>query len=166
MGYSLALRIAVTDRWEELEKQLTQPQFEIPSSFSQALALASQLQEDKETLLLEVKIKDVKIEEDAPKIRIYEDLIDSDELVPFSVACKALGIGLRKLYAFLRKKKVVSSKRGSTYNIPHQSFVDRGYFDVKAKPWNQVGGESGVNYSAYITGAGMIWLEKYLDKNF
>lgn len=28
------------------------------------------------------------------------------------------------------------------------------------------GGDEGVTYTAYITGAGMVWLEKYLNKNY
>ena len=157
MGYSLALRIAVTDRWEELENQLIQPQ--LPSTFSEALRLLADSEDERQVLLLKAK-------EDAPKLQIYEDLIDSDELVSFDIACKALDIGLRKLYEFLRENKIVSDQRGERYNIPYQGFIDRRYFEVKVKPWINPFGDEGVKHTAYITGAGMIWLEKYLNKNY
>ena len=165
MGYSLALRIAVTDRWEELEKKESQPA--IPQTYAEALRLAAETVEVNEALKLEVSAKSTKIEEDAPKVEIYNDLVSSDELISFSVGCKVLDIGLRNLYCFLRDSNVVSSKRGSSYNIPYQSFIDRGYFVVKTKPYkNTYTGKEGLDLTAYITGAGMIWLEKYLNKNY
>jgi len=139
-----------------------QPQFEIPSSFSQALALASQLQEDKETLLLEVKVKDAKIEEDVPKIEIYEGLIDTEELFSISTAANNLNIGLKRLYVFLRNNKVLKS-HGEQRNLPYQRYMDSGYFLVKSKPYhNSITGKSGVNVKCYVTGRGMAWLEKNL----
>lgn len=52
-GYNVQLRMAIIKRWIELEAQ-TQSQFNLPTTFSQALLLAAQLEEQKEQLALQV----------------------------------------------------------------------------------------------------------------
>ncbi|MEB6558754.1 Rha family transcriptional regulator, partial [Acinetobacter baumannii] len=52
-GYNVQLRMAIIKRWTELEAQ-TQSQFNLPTTFSQALLLAAQLEEQKEQLALQV----------------------------------------------------------------------------------------------------------------
>jgi phage antirepressor YoqD-like protein/phage anti-repressor protein len=151
----------------QCEKELVQSQFEIPQTFSEALRLLADSEDEKQVLALEVATQSTKIKEDAPKVEIYNDLVATDELISMSVACKALDVGLRNMYGFLRDSKIISSKRGSSYNIPYQSYIDRGYFVVKTKPYkNPHTGKEGVDFTAYVTGSGMIWLEKYLNKNY
>lgn len=52
-GYNVQLRMAIIQRWNELEAQ-AQQQFALPTTFSQALLLAAQLEEQKEQLALQV----------------------------------------------------------------------------------------------------------------
>lgn len=52
-GYNVQLRMAIIKRWNELEAQ-AQQQFAVPTTFSQALLLAAQLEEQKEQLALQV----------------------------------------------------------------------------------------------------------------
>ena len=52
-GYNVQLRMAIIKRWNELESQ-AQQQFAVPTTFSQALLLAAQLEEQKEQLALQV----------------------------------------------------------------------------------------------------------------
>ena len=52
-GYNVQLRMAIIKRWNELEAQ-AQQQFALPTTFSQALLLAAQLEEQKEQLALQV----------------------------------------------------------------------------------------------------------------
>ena len=150
-----------------MEEKINNLQSALPQTKLEWMQLAVETEKENQSLKLEVSAKSTKIEEDAPKVEIYNDLISSDDLIPFNVGCKALDIGLRKLYAFLRKRNIVSSKRGINYNIPHQPYIDSGYFVVKAKPYkNPYTDKEGISLTAHITGAGMIWLEKYLNKNY
>ena len=161
------VRKATVKLIRSMEEKINNLQPAIPQTYAEALRLAAETVEANEALKLEVSAKSSKIEEDAPKVEIYNDLISSDDLIPFNVGCKALDIGLRKLYAFLRKRNIVSSKRGSNYNIPHQPYIDSGYFVVKAKPYkNTYTDKEGISLTAHITGSGMIWLENYLNKNY
>lgn len=50
-GYNVQLRMMIVKRWSELEAQ---QQFALPTTFSQALLLAAQLEEQKEQLALQV----------------------------------------------------------------------------------------------------------------
>ncbi|HDU8502999.1 TPA: phage regulatory protein/antirepressor Ant [Acinetobacter baumannii] len=52
-GYNVQLRMAIIKRWNELESQ-AQQNFALPTTFSQALLLAAQLEEQKEQLALQV----------------------------------------------------------------------------------------------------------------
>lgn len=52
-GYNIQLRMAIIKRWTELEAQ-AQQSFALPTTFSQALLLAAQLEEQKEQLALQV----------------------------------------------------------------------------------------------------------------
>ena len=90
-----------------------------------------------------------------------------ESLISFGTASKALGIKSIKLIGFLRENLILSNEKGDKHNMPHQYFVDRGYFEVKTNDnaSNDIKKE-GLHITAYITGAGMIWLEKYLNKNY
>ena len=177
--YRLIIRskLPSSERFEEWVMEEVLPQIRkngsyvsqptLPQTFSEALRLLADSEDEKQVLQLEVSTQSIKIEEDAPKIEIYNDLVATEELISMSVACKALDVGLRNMYGFLRDCKIISSKRGSSYNIPYQSYIDRGYFVVKTKPYpNPHTGKEGIDFTAYITGSGMIWLEKYLNKNY
>jgi hypothetical protein len=52
-GYSIPLRAKVTDRLRELEAQAAAAAPKLPTSFAEALRLAAQLEEQKETLRLQ-----------------------------------------------------------------------------------------------------------------
>ena len=88
MGYSLELRIAVTDRWEELEKKT------LPQSFSQALLLASQQAE-----LIEQQ--EAKMKLDAPKVDYFDDLIDRDLYLSLRDTAKELNQKQKKFNQWL-----------------------------------------------------------------
>jgi anti-repressor protein len=151
---------------EKQLKAIQEDRFSLPTTFSEALRLLADSTDENESLKLEVTTQSKKIEEDAPKLEIYDGLIDTEELFSISTAANNLNIGLRKLYDYLRKNNIFKSS-GEQKNLPYQRYMDSKYFLVKSKPYhNSLTGKSGVGVKAYVTGQGMAWLEKNLVNRY
>ncbi|WP_368678882.1 Rha family transcriptional regulator [Acinetobacter lactucae] len=89
-GYNVQLRMAIIKRWNELEEQAKQ-QFQLPTTFSQALLLAAQLEEQKEQLALQVAQQQQVIEHQQPTVDAYELLAGKKGSMCFQDAYKFLG---------------------------------------------------------------------------
>lgn len=85
-GYSVKYRLAIIDRWQELESK--QPKFSIPQTLPEALRLAADLADQ-----LAVA---------APKVAVYELLADRKGDVSTTIVAKQLGTTAIKLNKFLR----------------------------------------------------------------
>lgn len=113
-------------------------QFQLPTTMSEALQLAAD--------------KARKLEEAQPKIEFFEQVADATGLHSMGDAAKMLGYGRNTFFAKLRDMKILMKS-----NIPYQTFIDRGYFEVKE---NVVGGEEKfLKSQTFVTGKGLIWLE-------
>ncbi|MBU2644462.1 phage regulatory protein/antirepressor Ant [bacterium] len=130
----------------ELKQKLTdsyfhykqKTQFQIPATFAEALRLAAETQE--------------KLEQAQPKIEFFDQVADAAGLHNMGDAAKMLGYGRNTFFAKLREMKILMGS-----NIPYQTFIDRGYFEVKE---NVVGGEEKfLKSQTFVTGKGLIWLE-------
>lgn len=84
-GYSVKYRLAIIDRWQELE---TKQQFNIPQTLPEALRLAADLAD-------QLAIA-------APKVAVYELLADRKGDVSTTIVAKELGTTAIKLNKFLR----------------------------------------------------------------
>lgn len=80
----------LVDRWIELESQAKQ-HFQLPTTFSQALLLAAQLEEQKEQLALQVAQQQQVIEHQQPTVDAYELLAGKKGSMCFQDAYKFLG---------------------------------------------------------------------------
>lgn len=89
-GYNVQLRMAIIKRWNELEEQAKQ-HFQLPTTFSQALLLAAQLEEQKEQLALQVAQQQQVIEHQQPTVDAYELLAGKKGSMCFQDAYKFLG---------------------------------------------------------------------------
>lgn len=116
---------------------------ELPKTFAQALRLAAEQAEKLEAL--------------EPKGKVYDQIIESDNLLTLNDAAKSIGIGRNNMMRELRLMNILRRN-----NTPFQAFIDRGYFQVKVKP--VVKGESVENYTqTFVTGKGLVWLSKKLS---
>jgi phage regulator Rha-like protein len=88
-GYSVKYRLAIIDRWQELE---TKQQFNIPQTLPEALRLAADLAD-------QLAIA-------APKVAVYELLADRKGDVSTTIIAKELGTTAIKLNRFLRDSGV------------------------------------------------------------
>lgn len=84
-GYSVKYRLAIIDRWQELEAK---QQFNIPQTLPEALRLAADLAD-------QLAIA-------APKVAVYELLADRKGDVSTTIVAKELGTTAIKLNKFLR----------------------------------------------------------------
>ena len=78
---------------------------------------------------------------------------------PMQDAAKMIGIGSRKLFTLLRKRRVLDKS-----NVPYQKYIDQGYFKVQQGSW--VHHECGIQYYSrtVVTNNGIDWLRKLIEE--
>lgn len=92
-----------------------------------------------------------------PKAEAYDTFMDASNLQPMNDVAKCLGIGRNKLFALLRKKKIIRSN-----NTPYQEYIDRGYFEVKEKPIKM--GDASFNYAqTFVTAKGVDYIARIVE---
>ncbi|HHY0479591.1 phage antirepressor KilAC domain-containing protein [Vibrio parahaemolyticus] len=141
---------AVVDRWQELEKK---SQVSVPATFAEALQLAANQAKE-----LEAKNQQLAIA--APKAEFADAVAGVDKGVLLGQFAKTVGLGPIAIFRILRELKIFMS-RGSSYNLPYQEFVERGYFTVKQGTY-ETNSETRISHTAMVTGKGEIWLRKKL----
>ncbi|TON69712.1 DNA-binding protein [Vibrio parahaemolyticus] len=141
---------AVVDRWQELEKK---SQVSVPATFAEALQLAANQAKE-----LEAKNQQLAIA--APKAEFADAVAGADKGVLLGQFAKTVGLGPIAIFRILRELKIFMS-RGSSYNLPYQEFVERGYFTVKQGTY-ETNSETRISHTAMVTGKGEIWLRKKL----
>jgi phage regulator Rha-like protein len=124
-GYSAELRARIIDRWQELEKVVAPlaPMHALPQSFAQALQLAADQAR-------QIEQQNATIAEQAPKVDLYERLLNAGGLIGLQDAGRALhchpNLFIRDVvipdYCFRDGSRIVAK----------QSWVQRGLFENKA----------------------------------
>ena len=137
---------------DTLDQMIASPEF--------GIKLLSALKEERDrNVMLATKVEALnsKIEADRPKVQFAEDISGHDMTISVGDFAKILSkhgrfIGRNRLYALLRDQKILNEK-----NIPYQSYIDSGYFEViEVRKYG--------NYypAARITGKG----QQYLHRKF
>lgn len=136
----------LVDRWQELEAQQA---FRIPQSFSAALRLTGELQEQVEHLQLKAK-------ENAPRVEFANAVRRMEGACKIGEFGKVIGIGQNKLFAMLRQDEILMHN-----NLPYQRFIDSEYFVViEQTPYTDRSGKAHPTFTTMVTGKGQVWLEK------
>ena len=120
----------------------------------------SGLSEDVKEIVFEDLRKNNKIlqEKNAELQAFYDTLLNTEGLLPMNTVAKELGIGLKRMYAFLRSRDVMFYK--GNVNIPYQRFMEQELFKVKETPC-----KDGVYRPAtYATRKGLEYIRKLLVK--
>lgn len=154
-GYSVKYRLAIIDRWRELEAEKANGRFVIPQTFAEALRLSADLAEQ-----VSEKTKQLAIA--APKVEFYDAVTASDTICQMAVAAQTAGLpfGRNILFQRLREMGVMISG-GDRHNLPKQEYIRRGLFTVKeSKMENPKTGEPIVRFTSYVTQRGLDWLIK------
>jgi phage antirepressor YoqD-like protein len=149
-GYSVKYRLAIIDRWHQLEAGQA---LAIPSH-SEALRLAADAIDKADALALEVA--DLK-----PKAEFYDAVTASDEVIQLAVACQVLdmGFGRNTLFQRLRNRGVLITA-GGRHNLPKQRFIEQGLFTVKQSHYVDSDKQVQPCYTPYVTQKGLDWLRR------
>lgn len=140
----------------------------IPQTYSEALLLAGNLAQEKEQLALELKESqelqvlsesllleaETKIEEDAPKVEIYDDLITTEEEALVGSIAKLLKIPPRFFFSELRRHGHLNQD-----NSPSVKAINAGYMSSRIHAFNYRG-DMKYNITALITMKGLIFYRK------
>lgn len=104
---------------------VTQSQFKIPQTYAEALLEAGRLALENEKLIAQAK-------ENEPKVKAFNELMQSKDALDFLTFSKIIGIGRTKLFAKLRELNILRAD-----NTPYQRFIDNGYFRVIESSYTQ-----------------------------
>lgn len=149
-GYSVKYRLAIIDRWHELEAQQA---FQIPQTLPDALRLAADLADKVQEQTQQLAIA-------APKVEFYDTVTESGTVCSMAVAAQVanLPFGRNTLFIKLREKGALISC-GERYNLPKQEFIERGYFTVKENNFEHpTTGEVIIKFTTQVTQKGIDWL--------
>lgn len=92
--------------------------------------------------------------------QFYDDLMDTEGLMPINRVAKELEIGEYKLFKFLRDKKIFFYDK-DMINLPYERFRKEGKFKVKETPCQD--GE--IRSVTYATKKGLEYIRKLLRKD-
>lgn len=153
-GYDAKLRMAIIERWEELESKNRNGGFKVPTSFKEALLLAAKQQE-------ELEKQQLLIEEQKPKVEFYDDVVDSKDAIDIAKVAKTLnmGIGRNNLFQFLRDKKVLMQN-----NTPYQYYVDNQWFRCVESRYMKPNGDICINIKTVVLQKGLDGIRKLLKE--
>ncbi len=141
----------LVDRWIELENQ-AKPQFQLPTTFSQALLLAAQLEEQKEQLALQVVEQQQVIEVIQPKADVYDIISNSENTYTIRVAAKLLKKRPKDLTEWLIDNRWMYGRSASTYRPAAQH--DRNHLKLVASQYGT---------QVRVTGKGLVWIARKLN---
>jgi phage antirepressor YoqD-like protein len=149
-GYSAPLRYKIVVRLHELEAQmakppaLTLPNFSNPAEAARAWATEF----EGRTLALEVvKERDEKIAKDAPKVQVFDKLIDSTGLTNFQKFCTSLNLNQRSIKIWLREIRWLRADQWEVNPLPTAMAVEAGYCVVKREE-TQFGFKQSIMFTA------------------
>lgn len=97
----------------------------------------------------QVKIQAVQLEDAQPKIEFHDQVGDSEGLYSIGETAKMLGTGRNRLFKRLRSADIFFGTQ------PYQSYIDRGYFELKTTTAN-----GHVQKQAFTTPKGLQWIHE------
>ena len=152
----------------DCEKQLQDNRFSLPQTFSEALQLAANLEEEKQRAIDQNRLLEAKIEEDKPKLEFADTLISSSTVLrKVSQVAKELSnhsdvkIGQKTLYDYLRGINWVYAHSTE----PKQEAVNKGYLVLKEHQIKTQYGTTKITPQTLVTPKGMENLLRRLKKN-
>lgn len=121
-GYDAKLRMAIINRWEQLELE-RRSAFKVPTSFAEALQLAADQAK-------ELEEKQKLIEEQKPKAEYFDELVDRKLNINFRDTAKELGVKEKDFINFLLARNYIyRDKKGQIK--PIAIHVEKGLFEIK-----------------------------------
>lgn len=117
-----------------------------------------QVQVEKQQLQIENKSQAEKIEEDAPKVEVYDKTMNASGLKTIQQIAKILKV--TNIFDKLKEIKILMDD-----NTPYKRYVDSGMFEVKTRTYTNKYGKEFTYLRTYVTGKGEIKLAQILGCN-
>jgi anti-repressor protein len=152
-GYDAVSRMKVIQRWQQLEGGPVLPQTKAEAY--RALAEAAEREEELTRQLIEAQ----------PAKDFYAAVYESNDAIPVTDAAKVLGIpeiGQNKLFEFLREQRILMSTKGH-WNMPYQEFINRGYFKVVERRYDDPTGQTRISLKTLVYQKGLDYIRKALS---
>ncbi len=165
-------RAKLINRWEELEQQVVNNQFQIPTTLSGALLLASQQAEqiEQQQLLLvqtnnqlqavssKVNEQATQLKEQAPKVVFADAVIETGDSCLIGhlatlITQAGFEIGQNRLFKLLRDLGYLGCV-GEKYNKPLQKYVQAGLFELKYTEFTDNNGKKKMTTVTKVTPVG------------
>lgn len=167
-GYNALLREKIINRWEELELQHRNGGFQIPQTLSEALMLAAeqtkQLEQAKaEKQLLEAKAQEQErvIQEQAPKVEYYDDVLNSTSTYTATQIAKEFGWGAETLNRKLKEKGVQYKQSGQW--LLYAKYQDKGYTKTVTRQYTGTSGKIHTSQQTVWTEPGRQFIHSLFD---
>ncbi|EIJ70639.1 phage antirepressor protein KilAC domain protein [Fusobacterium necrophorum subsp. funduliforme ATCC 51357] len=156
------VRKAVIKYIDELENKL-RGQFQVPTTFADALRLAAEQQERIEKLALDNKVKDQQILELQPKASYYDLILQCKDLLSITVIAKDYGKSAEWMNKKLHELGVQFKQSGVW--LLYQKYADKGYTQTKTQNYPKTDGTQGVKIHMYWSQKGRLFLYNLLKNN-
>lgn len=122
------------------------------------IRLATDLKAEQE----KVKALEVKVEMDKPLVAFANSVSVSETSILVGELAKLLkqngiDIGQNRLFAWMREKGFLISRKGTDYNMPTQRSMEMGLFKIKETTISHGDGHTSINKTPKVTGKGQIY---------
>lgn len=105
------------------------------------------------------------LEQARPAIEQHAQFLDTTGSMPLQVVAKALNVGPNRLFAFLRRHRVLISTAGPRFNTPYQDQVEAGRFEIVMGTRERSDGSSEPTYTTRCTAKGQAHIHKLIEKH-
>lgn len=142
-----------------LERVLTDPDF--------LIQLATELKKEKEAN----KALESKIQADKPKVVFADSVAASNTCILIGELAKMLkgngyNVGQNRMFAWLRARGYLISRKGTDYNMPTQKSMELGLFQIKETSIVHSDGHVSISKTPKVTGKGQQYLiNKFINDN-
>jgi len=134
----------------------SQPQFQLPQSYSEALRQLASEVEQREALEAKNLVLENKAKEDAPKVDFCDQVVADNDAMTITKAAKVIGYAPRKFKDYIRQLGWLYSN-GDT---PMQKVIASGYMVLRYAHWTDAKGNAVEKPYAHITSKGLYALYK------